>query len=90
MIADGYARGSGKPGVVISAGETIKLVTGTTSAWADKTPLIVVSICPDDTTKASPIFDREGLDMKEVFKPISRFRARVSKPEEISIVYAVI
>jgi len=83
MIADGYARASGKPGVVIAKRDLSKLVTGATSAWADKVPLIIVSICEDAAADFCPAFDRSGIDMKRLFKPITRFQARISRPEDI-------
>jgi acetolactate synthase-1/2/3 large subunit len=83
MIADGYARASGKPAVVISSGDILKLIAGATSAWADKSPLILVSICPDDPARNSPVFDRELVDLKQVFKPITRFQARAKSAREI-------
>ena len=82
MIADGYARAGRRPGVVVSRGEIAKLITGTTSAWADKTPLLLFSIVPKSEGDSSAWSWRK-VDFKEVFKPITRFQARVSRAQDI-------
>jgi len=83
MIADGYSRASGKPAIIITRGEVPKLITGIGSAWADKTPIILISIIPDANEKFSPAFSRPTPDFKELFQPVTRFQARISRAEEI-------
>jgi len=74
-IADGYARASGKPAIVIGRGEMLKLITGTVSAWADKTPLLLISIDPEH--------DREAIDLAQIFRNVTRFHARANAAEDI-------
>ena len=83
MIADGYARASRKPGLIIAREEIPKLITGITSAWADKTPLILISIISEAGKDFSSESGRKGPDFKEIFKPITRFQAQVIQAKEI-------
>jgi len=75
VIADGYARASGKPAILIGRVEILKLITGTVSAWADKTPLLLISI--------EPANDMEEIDLAQVFKNVTRFQARANAAEDV-------
>ena len=83
MIADGYARASGKVGVVFTKSEPLKLITGIASAWADKTPLVIIFISSLGQGLGVKKFDSRQVELTQVFKPITRFQARVKQVEDI-------
>lgn len=84
-MADGYARSSGRPAAAISAGHGhfLNQVVGVASAWADKSPLLFVSVFPDGDGENSPVFDRENWDAARSLAAITRFTRRVTDPAGI-------
>ncbi len=90
IIADGYARASGKIGLVLCEEEVEKLITGVTSTWADKTPMIIISIVPEASSNYDFAFERK-VDFTQIFKTITRWQKRIIQPDELleSLVQAV-
>jgi len=80
-MADGYTRYSGKPAAAITAGggHLLNQAPGVTSAWADKSPVISIGVCGDQSESVSPIFDRENWNQAMTFASVSRWSATISQ-----------
>ena len=87
QIADGYARASGKLGLVLAERDFEKLITGTTSAWADKTPMVLVFLVRGQKPGTYSHPDSGEVDFKRIFQPITRFQARVRALEKLAEVF---
>ncbi|MDY6905848.1 MAG: thiamine pyrophosphate-binding protein [Thermodesulfobacteriota bacterium] len=87
-MADAYSRYTGEPVASITAGggHCLNQVMGTTTAWGDKTPVIVIGIQDDHPLSTAPVFDRETLSVESVFKPISVYSVTVQKPDDIAVI----
>jgi acetolactate synthase-1/2/3 large subunit len=89
-MADGYARATGRLGVVAatSGGGAMNLVPGLAEAHASRIPLLALVGQPPAALDGQGAFqDSSGksgsFDAGSVFAPISRFCARVERPDTI-------
>ncbi|HEY5740125.1 MAG TPA: 5-guanidino-2-oxopentanoate decarboxylase [Gammaproteobacteria bacterium] len=86
LMADGYARASGKPGVCILAGGSgvTNAVTGIGQANADSIPMLVISSACQGPSPRRPWERRsENLDLCEITRPITALSETVLDPEEL-------
>ena len=81
--AQGYARATGRPGVVIatSGPGATNLITGIADAKMDSTPLIVITGQVSTTNLGSDTF--QETDMIDITNPISKWAIQVRSAEEI-------
>ncbi|WP_405915098.1 thiamine pyrophosphate-binding protein [Streptomyces sp. NBC_00728] len=89
-MADGYARTTGRLGVVVatSGGGAMNLVPGLAEAYASRVPLLALVGQPPTEQDGNGSFqDTSGrggsFDAAEVFAPISRFCARVEDADSL-------
>ncbi len=82
--AQGYARATGRPGVVIatSGPGATNLITGIADAKMDSTPLIVITGQVSTTNLGSDTF--QETDMIDITNPISKWAIQVRSAEEIT------
>lgn len=82
--ADGYARSTGKPGVVIatSGPGATNLVTGIATAHLDSVPLVAITGNVAKDLKGRDSF--QEIDIVEVTKPIVKHSFYVKEPESLS------
>ena len=86
LMADGYARASGNPGVCILAGGSgvTNAVTGIGQANADSIPMLVISSACQGPSPQRPWERRsENLDLCEITRPITALSETVLDPEEL-------
>ncbi|MEQ8352937.1 MAG: biosynthetic-type acetolactate synthase large subunit [Leptospiraceae bacterium] len=86
-MAEGYARSTGKPGVVIvtSGPGATNVVTGLTDAKLDSIPLFVLSGQVPTTAIGSDAF--QEADMFGISIPITKYNALINSPDEIADVF---
>ncbi len=84
-MADGYTRFSGRPAAAISAsgGHALNQVAGVASAWADKSPVISISVGPEHGESASPIYDRVNWRQEGAFEAVTRWTSVIDRWEKI-------
>lgn len=82
-MADGYARTSGKIGVVLAArmGGASNMVLGVTTAYSRDSPVLVIA--GDVPTENLGRDDFQEIDMLSVFRPITKFSYQVERAEKI-------
>ncbi|MER6473290.1 thiamine pyrophosphate-binding protein [Streptomyces collinus] len=90
-MADGYARTTGRVGVVAatSGGGAMNLVPGLAEAYASRVPVLALVGQPPTGQEGQGAFqDSSGragsFDAREVFAPVSRFCARVDDPDSLA------
>ncbi|MCB1305592.1 MAG: acetolactate synthase large subunit, partial [Leptospiraceae bacterium] len=83
-MAEGYARSTGKPGVVIvtSGPGATNVVTGLTDAKLDSIPLLVISGQVATTAIGSDAF--QEADMFGISIPITKYNALVKTADELA------
>lgn len=81
--ADGYARGTGKPGVVLvtSGPGATNAVTGIATAFMDSIPMVVISGQVEDRLIGSDSF--QETDMVGVSRPVVKHSFMIQSAEEI-------
>jgi len=84
--ADGYARATGKPGVVLvtSGPGATNAITGIATAYMDSIPMIVISGQVDSSLIGSDGF--QETDMVGISRPIVKHSFMVQNPEDIPMV----
>ncbi len=84
--ADGYARATGKPGVVLvtSGPGATNAITGIATAFMDSIPLVVISGQVDSSLIGSDGF--QETDMVGISRPIVKHSFMVQNPEDIPMV----
>lgn len=84
--ADGYARATGKPGVVLvtSGPGATNAVTGIATAFMDSIPMIVISGQVDSSLIGSDAF--QETDMVGISRPIVKHSFMVQNPEDIPMI----
>ncbi|MEU6773248.1 thiamine pyrophosphate-binding protein [Streptomyces sp. NPDC046759] len=90
-MADGYARTTGRLGVVAatSGGGAMNLVPGLAEAYASRVPVLALVGQPPTGQEGRGAFqDSSGkagsFDAREVFAPVTRFCARVDAPDALA------
>jgi acetolactate synthase-1/2/3 large subunit len=84
-MADGFTRRSRKCSLVITEdrGAALSQVSAVTNAWADKIPMLSVSLCSDDPPDFNKGVERERFDQNGVFQPVTHWRKRIESVEDI-------
>ncbi len=88
FIADGYARESGKIGVCCSTtgpGAT-NLITGVASAYAEQTPMLVLTPqtkIPEFSFGCFQESSRDGVDIMSMFDHCTRYNSMVTHPNQL-------
>lgn len=85
IMADGYVRRSRRVSAVLteSNGAALSQISGVTNAWADKIPLLSISLCGDEEPDFNKGVDRHRYDQNGVFGAVTQWRKRVASIEEI-------
>lgn len=85
LMADGYIRRSGKFAVVLTDdnGRSLSQIYGVANSWADKTPLLSLSICNDDEVDYNKGFNRYRFDQNAVYHEVTIWRKRINSLESI-------
>lgn len=90
-MADGYARSTGRIGVVAatSGGGAVNLVPGLAEAYASRVPVLALVGQPPTGSEGYGAFqDTSGragsFDARELFAPVTRFCARVGDPGSLA------
>jgi len=89
-MADAYTFRSGKVCAVITGrgGRALSQVSAVTNAWADKVPVLSISLCEDGEPDLNKGVERRRFDQTAVFKEITRWRARAGSVDEIPALIA--
>lgn len=84
LMAEGYGRASGKPGVCIGQnGPGItNLVTGVASAFLNHTPLVVITPSVTSTTSGTRAF--QEVDQMRLLAPVVTWQTQVNRPDRMS------
>jgi acetolactate synthase-1/2/3 large subunit len=85
IMADGYIRRSRRLAAILTDdnGAALCQMSGVTNAWADKVPLISMSLCADDDADYGKGFDRYSFDQGAVFHAVTSWRKKLSSLEEL-------
>jgi len=85
LMADGYIRRSRLQAAVVTDanGRAVSQISGVTNAWADKIPLVSLSLCADDEPDFNKGTDRYRFDQCAVFQTVTRWKVRLNVPEKI-------
>ncbi len=87
FMADGYARVSGRPGVVCTTagpGATNAL-TGIGEAWADSIPILLVAGQVNHDRLFQECGNYHEIDLEGIFSPCTKFTGTVMAVEEIAV-----
>ena len=84
LMAEGYARASGRPGLCIGQNGpgVTNLVTGVASALLNHTPMIVITPAVTSTTMGTRAF--QEIDQMRLFEPIVVWQTRVNRADRMS------
>lgn len=84
-MADAFTHRSNKISAVITGhgGRALSQVSAVTNAWADKIPVLSVSVCEDSLPDPNKGVERRRFDQAGVFKEITRWRARAESVDDI-------
>lgn len=84
LMAEGYARATGRPGVCIGQNGpgVTNLVTGVASAFLNHTPLVVITPAVTSATIGTRAF--QEVDQMRMFAPIVTWQTQVSRPDRMS------
>ena len=87
-MADGYARATGKPGVVMvtSGPGATNTITGIATAYTDSIPMVVITGQVPSTLVGDDAF--QETDMLGVSRPIVKHSMSVTRPEDIPNIIA--
>ncbi|MBU1671308.1 MAG: thiamine pyrophosphate-binding protein [Actinobacteria bacterium] len=79
VMGDGYVRRSRRLAAVLTDdnGAALSQVSGVTNAWADKIPLLSLSLCARGEPDHGKGFDRYRFDQGAVFQPVTLWRSRL-------------
>ncbi len=89
-MADSYTYRSKKTSAVITGrgGRALSQVSAVTNAWADKIPLLSISVCENSPPDPNKGVQRRRFDQSKVFHEITRWRARADTVEDIPLLIA--
>jgi sulfoacetaldehyde acetyltransferase len=84
LMAEGYARASGRPGVCVGQNGpgVTNLVTGVASALLNHTPMVVITPAVTSTTMGTRAF--QEIDQLRLFEPIVVWQTRVNRADRMS------
>lgn len=89
-MADAFTSRSGKISAVVTGGggRALSQVSAVTNAWADKIPVLSLSVCEDNPPDPNKGVERRRFDQTEVFREITRWRARAESVGDIPALIA--
>jgi len=84
-MADAFTYRSKKISAVITGigGRAISQVSAITNAWADKIPVLSISVCDDRLPDPNKGVERRRFNQTEVFKEVTKWRARAETVDDI-------
>lgn len=84
LMADGYIRRSRLQAAVLTdaKGRAISQISGVTNAWADKVPLVSLSLCDTDEPDSNKSVERWRYDQKAVFQAVTSWNIRLTDLEK--------
>lgn len=84
-MADAFSRCSQRISIILTdgGGRALSQVSAITNAWADKTPLLSLSLCEDDLPDPNKGVDRRRFNQTEVFRAITHRRSRLEHVADI-------
>lgn len=82
-IADGFARASGRPALVLtdSGPAAANVMGGLVNSWGDSTPVLFVAGHTDVTNTA--FRDTKQIPFLELFRPVSKWAAMIEHPDQV-------
>ena len=85
-MADGYARATGKPGVVLvtSGPGATNAITGIATAYMDSIPMVVISAQVPQDLIGTDAF--QETDMIGISRPVAKHSFMVKRPEDIPLI----
>jgi len=85
LMAEGYIRRARLQAAVLTDahGRALSQVCGVTNAWADKIPLVSLSLCGDDAPDWNKGVDRYRHDQRAAFQTVTRWNTRLTDLESI-------
>ena len=88
LMAEGYIRRSRLQAAVLTDahGRALSQVCGVTNAWADKIPLVSLSLCGDEAPDYNKGVDRYRHDQRAAFQTVTRWCTRLTDLESIPAV----
>lgn len=83
MAADGYARVSGRPGVVsvVPGPGALNASTGVLCAWSDRVPMIVLSVELDPSDRRGAVHE---CDVEAVYRPFTKGQLRIRSCADVA------
>ena len=89
-MADAFTYRSRKTCAVLTGGggRALAQVSAVTNAWADKVPILSISVCEDDPPDLNKGVERRRFNQTDVFREITRWRARAETVAEIPALIA--
>ena len=84
LMAEGFARASGKVGVCIGQNGpgVTNLVTGVAQAYANHTPMVVIT--PSVTSASLGTYAIQEVDQMSMFAPVTTHQFQVNRPDKIA------
>lgn len=84
LMAEGYARASGRPGVCVGQNGpgVTNLVTGVAQGYANHTPMVVIT--PSVTSASLGTFAIQEVDQMSMFRGITTDQFQVNRPDKIA------
>lgn len=84
LMAEGYARATGRPGVCIGQNGpgVTNLVTGIASAYLNHSPVVVLTPAVTSPTMGTRTF--QEIDQMKLFQPVVNYQIQVNRPERMS------
>lgn len=84
-IADTFTHRSRRISAVLTGGggRCLAQVSAVTNAWADKVPLLSISVCEDGLPDTNKGVDRRRFDQTAVFRAVTKWHARAESVEDI-------
>lgn len=82
-IADGFARASGRPALVLtdSGPAAANVMGGLVNSWGDSTPVLLIAGHTDVTNTA--FRDTKQIPFLELFRPVSKWAAMIEHPDQV-------
>lgn len=82
-IADGYARASGRPALVLtdSGPAAANVMGGLVNSWGDSTPVLLIAGHTDVTNTA--FRDTKQIPFLELFRPVSKWAAMIEHADQV-------
>ncbi|MEW6077574.1 MAG: thiamine pyrophosphate-binding protein [Thermodesulfobacteriota bacterium] len=84
LMADGYIRRSRLQAAVLTdaRARAISQICGVTNAWADKVPLVSLSLCENDEPDGNKSVERWRYDQRAAFQAVTSWNIRLTSLEE--------